>query len=208
MEANSNIRKEVKVSGISVNRVYKSDFQKEDTKTAELKQTVTTNSYYPTKSVANSLSENIFAMSDFGFEETNFENNEVRVAWIDVPVDSTIETVQEQLKSFPDSKLYRILSNSPIIADTEQHAINNSELPLVTLDSFAKKQVVRIPKGVENEGQLALKDGKIQYRRVAFSKEDKLDIDLRTLDPSDFYASEEIKAELNGDVHVIPEQSL
>ena len=75
-DTNSGIRKEVSVSGIVVSRVYKSDFQKDGTLTAELKQTISTDSFYPSKSVSNSMQGNIFAMEDFGFTEQKFENNE------------------------------------------------------------------------------------------------------------------------------------
>jgi len=205
---NNNIRKEVEVSALSVSKVSKSDYQKEGTLTAELKQTVTTVSYYPTKSVANSLNENIFAMADFGFEEKSFPNKETRIAWIDVPEGSTRESVVEQLKKFPEANLYRILSNKPIIADTEQHAIDNPDLPNVTIDTFANRQVVRVPEGAENAGMLALKDGKVQYRRIAFSKTAAEDVDSRNVDPADFYASPVIKAELNSTVHIPEGQSL
>lgn len=205
---NSNIRKEISVSEISVSKVYKSDFQKEDTLTAELKQTVTTQSYYPTKSVANSISENIFTTKDFGFEEKIFPNKETRVAWIDVPLGSTIETVKAKLADLKEATLYRILSNRPIIADTEEYAINNEELPNVTLDTFANRQIVRLPEGSPDAGSLALINGKAQYRRIAFSKTSKVDVDLRNSDPSDVYMSPEIKAEVNGTVHVDDKQTL
>lgn len=205
--ANPNIRKEVSVSELVVNRVYKSDFQKEGTLTAELKQVVKTTSFYPTKSVANSLNENVFAMEDFGFKEKDYDNNETRVAWIDVPEGSTIESVKEKLTKFPDACLYRILSNRPSIADTEQYAIENPDLE-VTIDTFANRQVVRLPESDENAGNLALYNGKPQYRRIAFSKSKKADVDLRTSDPADFYASAEVKAEMEGSVHIQEGQTL
>jgi hypothetical protein len=208
MENTSNIRKEVSTGPLNVHRVHKTEFQKDGTLTAELKQVVETVSFYPTKSVSNSLSDNIFSMEDFGFEEKQFPNKETRVAWIDVPTGMTVKSVQEQLTKTPDACLYRILSNRPIIADTEQHAIDNPEFPNVTLDSIANKQVVRIPKGEENEGKLALINGKPQYRRIAFSKVSKEDVDMRTSDTADFYQTPEIKAELNGTVVVEEAQKL
>lgn len=47
METTSKIRKEVSKSEINVSRVYSSDYQKEGTLTAELKQTIKTTSFYP-----------------------------------------------------------------------------------------------------------------------------------------------------------------
>lgn len=208
MEATSNIRKEVSTSAINVSRVYKSDFQKEGTLTAELKQTIKTVSFYPSKSVSNSLNANIFSMQDFGFKEDPYESSETRVAWIDVPMDSTKESVEQKLRSIKDANLYRILSNKPIIADTEQYAIDNPELD-VTIDTFANRQAVRYPANSDLAGQLATDgSGKIQYRRIAFSTVGTADQDLRTEDPSDFYASPALKSELNNTVHIPEGQSL
>lgn len=195
---NSRIRKEVSVSKIVVSRVYKSDFQKKDTLTAELKQTVSTKSHYPTQSVANSLQDNIFGMSDFGFEEKEYNNDEVRVAWIDVPVNSTPASIQAKLDVMPKVVLYRVLSNRPIIADTEKYAIQSPELD-VSLDTFANRQVVRFPMGAPNAGELATDtNGKVQYRRIAFSTKSLQDQDIRTPEPADYYASSEIEQELQG----------
>lgn len=206
---NPNIRKEISVSELTVSKVYKSDFQKEKTLTAELRQIVTTKSFYPTKVVSNSLNESIFGMSDFGFEEKPpYENKETRVAWIDVPLNSTLKSVKAQLKKMPNATLYRILSNRPIIADTEQYAIENDELEGVTLDSFANKQVVRIPKGSENGGALALINGKVQYRRIAFNKGKKEDEDVRNSNPADYYASPELVAEMEGRTYIPKNQEL
>lgn len=207
METNSQIRKEVSKSKLRVSKLSKSDYQKEGTLTAELRQEVITESFYPTKSIANSLNDNIFSMKDFNFEEKNFENTEKRVGWIDVPATMTLDQVAKQLESVSGATLYRILSNKPIISDTEQYAIESTTLD-VTLDTFANRQVVRIPEGQENAGALALNNGKPQYRRIAFSKTPKEDDDTRTSDPSDFYASPEIKAEMNNTVHIGESQTL
>ena len=71
-------RVEKTYAGLEVVRIYTSDYQKEGTKTAELKQTVTTKSYYPTKSVSSNLSENVFDTKDFGFEEKEYERKSTR----------------------------------------------------------------------------------------------------------------------------------
>lgn len=205
---NTQIKKTVTVNPIAVSRVYKSDFQKEGTLTAELKQTIKTVSLYPTKSVSNSLSANIFDMKDFGFEEKPYELIETRVAWIDVPVGSTVESVMDKLKSVPNATLYRIMSNRPILADSDKYAIDNPNLQ-VTIDDYANKQAVRYGENHPDAGKLVLDaNGKIQYRRIAFSLSKVDDIDSRTSDPADFYASPELYAELNQVVHVISEQKL
>lgn len=202
------VRKESKKSEIEISRVYKSDYQKEGTLTAELKQTVTTKSYYPSKSVSNNMQDNIFGMADFGFEEQKFNNVETRVAWIDVPESSTNETIKAQLAKFPKAELYKVLSNKPIITDAQQYAIDQN---IVTLDVFANRQAVRYPAGHPQEGELALDaKGKVQYRAVFFAKELKEDIDYRTEDPSDFYVSSELEAEIQaiGSATVVAEQQL
>lgn len=200
------IRKEVSKDALSVSRVYESDYQKEGTHTAELRQTVTTKSYYPGKSVSNNMQDNIFGQSDFGFEEQEYTNNEKRVAWIDVPQGMTSEAVAEKLVQFPEATLYRVLSNNPILTDNQVYAINAG---LTTKDNFAESQVVRYPEGSENAGKLALdSNGKPQYRAIFFSNIAKEDMDLRTENADEFYASANIAAEMNSTEHVVTGQTL
>jgi hypothetical protein len=207
IQQENRIRKEVVKSPIEVSRVYTSDFQKEGTVTAELKQVIKTTSFYPAAVVSNSLQDNIFTQKDFGFEEKPFENTETRVAWIDVPVGSSIETVSAKLAEFSGATLYRILSSRPIIADTEQNAINNPDMD-VTLDVFANRQAVRYPENHAEAGKLALINGKVQYRKVAFSVTDKADMDLRSALLSDTYLSPELNSEVNGVVFVAETQQI
>lgn len=203
----SAIRKEVIVGQLTVSRVYKSDYQKEGTLTAELRQEIHTTSYYPSKVIANSLNENIFAQSDFKFEEQKYENKETRVAWIDVPESSTIQDVEKKLAEFKNARLYKILSNRPILADTEKYAINNEQLD-ISLDTFANRQVVRYPMNHPQAGEITLDiNGKVQYRRIAFTAQGKEDEDLRTQEPENYYASPEIEAELQ-EVNVMESQAI
>lgn len=205
---NSQVRHNQVVGSISVSRVYASEYQKEGALTAELKQTIETQSFYPSKSVSNSLNANIFSTQDFGFEEKQFDSSETRVAWIDVPMGSTPETVMAKLQSIPDATLYKILSNRPILSDSDVYAVNSSELQ-VTNDSIANRQAIRYGANHPDAGKLVLDvNGKIQYRRVCFSLTKMEDQDKRTADPADFYASPELQSELNEVVHVIAEQSL
>lgn len=202
------IRKEVSKSNILVTKVYKLEYQKEGTQTAELKQQIITKTHYPSKVIANNLQDNVFSANEFNFEESVFENKETRVTWISVPEDVTIQEVQERLNKLNNPTLYKILSNRPILTETQEYAINNPELD-VTLDTFANKQVVRYPEGHENAGELALDTyGKVQYKAIFFSKEEKEDIDLRTSDPQDFYVSPEISSELNLMQHVVKGQTI
>lgn len=189
------IRKEVAKTGLQVTRVYKSDWQKEGTLTAEIKQTVKTSSFYPSKSVSNDMQDTIFGTKDFGFKEQSFENEEIRVGWINVPASATIESVTEQLKGFPNAVLYKVLSNKPILTSDQKYAVAEN---ITTIDVIGARQVVRYPDGHPEAGSLVLDpNGKIQYRQVFFKTAAIEDIDSRTSDPADFQASEEIVAELN-----------
>jgi hypothetical protein len=200
------IRKEISKDGLAVSRVYKSDYQKENTLTAELKQTVITKSYYPSKSVANNMQDNIFGSKEFGFKEQEFTNNEKRVAWIDVPEGMTPEAVAKKLESFPDATLYRVLSNHPILTDNQVYAIG---VGLTTKDVFAENQIVRYPEGSENAGKLALdNNGKPQYRAIFFSNTAKEDQDMRTEAANDAYVSQAIAAEINIGNHIVTDQKL
>lgn len=199
MEANvstaERIRKEVSKSGIVISRIYKADYQKDGSLTAELKQTVKTVSYYPSKSVSNDMQDNVFGTEQFGYQDHKYENEEVRVAWINVPADATEDSVMEQLNKFPNATLYKVLSNKPILTSDQKYAV---EAELTTKDILAASQVIRYGEGAENAGSLILdENGKLQYRRVFFKTQATPDQDLRTKEPEDFYAPEAIIAELN-----------
>lgn len=199
-QSNPNIRKEVQVGQLTVSRVFENMYQKEGTLTAELRQTVTTKSYYPSKQIANEMQDNIFGQGDFGFEEQEYTNQEHRVSWIDVPVGTTKEQVEQKLASFGEAGLYRVLSNHPILTSGQVYAINQG---LTTKDAIAESQIVRFPEGAENAGGIALDpNGKPQYRGIFFATKigdgegEKHDIDNRTSDPEDLYVSDAIKIEL------------
>lgn len=194
MDSNTNIRKEVNAGQLGVSRVFTNMYQKEGTVTAELRQTVTTKSYYPSKQIKNELQDNIYGQGDFGFEEQEYVNTEQRVSWIDVPSGTTQEQVQQKLGTFEGANLYRILSNHPILTSSQVYAINNG---LTTKDAIAESQIVRFPEGSENAGKIALDpNGKPQYRGVYFSAEGKGDVDNRTAVADDFYASEALQVEM------------
>jgi len=188
------IRKEKTKGKLTVSRVYNSDFQKEGRLTAELKQKVTTVSYYPSKKIDSNLQDNLFSLSDFGFQEEEYTSVETRVAWIDVPVDMTPEKVTELLDKNEDANLYRILSNEPILNENQLYAIEEG---ITTLDTFANKQIIRYPANHAKAGEIVLDDfGKPQYRAIFFSLTAKEDIDNRNEVADNFYMSAEIQAEL------------
>ena len=197
-----------KFEKITIRRIYKNEFQKKNTLTCELEQVVTTTTSYPKQIASNSLNDNVFNSSEFGFEEQDFTRTATRVAWILVPTDTTMKDVEEKLEKLENARLYKITSNKPIIAENEKYAIESKDLN-VTLDTYANRQVIRYPKGNENEGKLILDaNGKIQYRRIGFSKDGKADIDLRTSEVSDFYAPKELIEEMNENVEIVEEQNI
>lgn len=207
MEANTSnteqrIRKTVTKGNLEVARVHATAYQKEGTLTAEIKQTITTKSYYPSKSVSNNMQDNPFSTAEFGFSEQEYSSEEKRVAWVDVPVGSTVESVAAKLAALPDATICKILANRPIITDSQQYAIKAG---LTTMDAIADKQVVRYPVGHPQAGALILDSkGKVQYKATFFKNTATEDSDLRTSDPADFYASAAIKVELAGVVGSIP----
>lgn len=192
--SNLEVKKTVTFEPIVVDSIYEGKYQKEGTVTAQLKQTVVTLATYPTKSVVSSLQNNIFGTEEFGFQSQEYTSKETRVAWINVPVGSTIESVTAKLKEFPKARLYRVLSNKPILSDIQEYAVKQGT---TSVDIIADRQVVRYPKGSENEGKLILSNGKPQYREVFFHTDGLADMDSRDADPANTFVTEAIKAEMS-----------
>ena len=201
----NSIRKTVEKSAISVDKVYTSNFQKEGTQSAQLRQVITTTAYYPSKQIESNMQDNPFSMSDFNFQEDDYVTSENRVAFIDVPPGVSADDVLAKLPL--DSCIYRVLSNYPIITSNQQYAIDT--MPNVSLDQFANSQVVRYPKNHAKAGQL-VKDSynKVQYRALFYSNVPKEDQDNRNSNPEEFYASPEIKAELTNNATIITGQEV
>jgi len=197
-EIKSKIRKTVEKSKLVVSRVYYGDFQKEgDGKmTAELKQKVTSTAWYPKKSVSSDLQDNIYAAKDFGFDEEPYVSESTRVAWIDVPEESTVDTVTADLAAFTGAEIYRIMSNEPVLSDNQKFAVDSPNYD-ASMDSYANRQVVREGTEDGSPGPLALYNGKVQYKSNFFSKEGHEDVDLRTVNPKEMFISEELQAELD-----------
>ena len=165
-------------SKIICTRVYKSDFQKENTLTAELKQQVKTISTYEING-NNSMTDDLFDMST----KRTYENVETRVAWINVPSNTRQEQVQSKLDATPNARLYKVLSNHPILTDSDKWAISEN---LRSLEEFAESQVVRYPANHENAGEIVLDpNNKYQYRRIGFSMQGAEDQDVRNAEPND-----------------------
>lgn len=197
---NQTIRQETTRGVISLDRLYKADYQKEGTMTAQIRQVVTVKSMYPTQKVSSTLQNNIFSQEEFGIENKEYTSEETRVAWIPVPSNATESQIKEKLDAAyaKGACIYKVLSNKPILDENQQYAVNNPDIE-ATMDTFANSQVVRYPVGHEKAGQI-IKDnhGKVQYRRTFFWNCPMEDQDVRTLDSADTYLSPEIAAELQG----------
>lgn len=186
-------------SDIMLDKVEASQYQKEGTLTAQIRQIVTTVSKYPSKQVTSNLQAGLFETPDFGFEAQDFTNIETRVAWIPVPISSKIEEVKAKIDAAnkTGATIYRYLSNRPILDNNQKNAIRIG-LGDVTLDTFANSQIVRYPTGHSQEGQICLDaNNKVQYRRTYFWLTPLDDQDIRSTDPADVYLSSEIELELS-----------
>jgi hypothetical protein len=191
------VRKEETFQPIVVSRVYTSKYQKEGTVTAELKQTVDTKSFYPSKSVTSDLQDNPFSTEEFGFSEQEYDASSTRVAWIDVPATLSHEEVEARIKALPNARLYRILSNKPILSDRQQYAV---EAGTTTLEVIAESQAVRYPANhATHPGKLIMDtNGKPQFKGVFFKSTMSPDVEKRTEDVNDFYATPLMVEEMTG----------
>lgn len=188
------VRKEVTKTPVTIDKVYVGDYQKEGTKSCQLRQVVKTISYYPSKQIKSNMQDNPFSIVDFGFVEQEFPNTENRVAWIDVPQDASKDDVLAKLPE--TSCLYRVMSNRPILTNNQAYAIDEG---LRTMDEFAATQIVRYGTESEFAGQIVKdENGKPQYRQIFYSNVPKEDIDLRNANAADYYASSAIIAEMSG----------
>lgn len=205
------IRKVRTVGPITVDHVRSSEFDKEGTQQAQIRQEIETISYYPAATIKNSMSDNLFEMSDFSdMKERSFPNTEKRVTWMTVPYGTTPEEVAERLARYPKAVIYRTISNHPILTDNQQMAIRQK---LRTKDEFADRQVLRYAPGTEVNGrdvseELILFRDKVQYRVNHFSLEGKEDVDERTEDIMDQYLTPKIAEELGVGAEMTKGQSL
>lgn len=207
-QSNKNgVTKTVTKSEVEFGRLFASDYQKEGTLTAEVRQAVKTVSSYPSKKVTSNMNQTIFDEEDFGFEAQEFESIEERVAWLQVPATATEQTVAAALAKANKSGacIYKVLSNKPILDDNQQYSITAG---LRSLDDYADSQAVRYPDDHDMAGQLILDThGNPQYRRTFFWSTPKEDIDLRNSEEEP-YISAEMSLELKGAASVIAAQKL
>ena len=209
----SEVKKQTTVGGITINMekgLYKADYQKEHSLTVELRQVIKTQSDYPAQRFTGDLQDSLFSIDEFETVTKSYDNTETRIAWMNVPEGTTIEVIVQRIATAMNNgaRLQRVLSNHPILDNNQKYAVESSTVNR-TLEDFANSQVVRYPVNhVTNPGQLILHNGKPQYRRVFFAATNKPDIDNRNDNPTDFYFSAEILAEMNGSAATMQGQSL
>lgn len=197
----SGVRTERLTNPITVDRLYKNEFQKPGTMTVQLRQVVETKSFYPAQRVNSDLQNNIFGASDFNFSEQEFQSKNTRMSWLLVPEKATIAEIEAKVReaNTKGACIYRVLSNQPILDENQKYAVTAK---VRTLDFFANNQVVRYPETDANKnngtaGKIWLdQKGQVQYRRTFFWNSPKEDIDERGKLPE--YFTPEIKAELAG----------
>lgn len=193
-------------SRVEVVNLAKGKYNKDKMIQAEVRQVVETTTSYPSTKITNSLNDALFSTDEYGIAEQTFKSLEKRVAWLNVPESATKESVQAKIA--PDAVLYRILSNHPILSAEDEAVLNDPKFD-VSLDTYADSQIARYPEGHEKAGTIILDNlGKPMYRRIAFANKKVKDRDIRTQDPSDFYMSPKIQAELEQVPTVIPEQQI
>jgi hypothetical protein len=204
-QVSNGIRKEVVKGQIVFDEAkgfyVSNEFQKAGSLTAQLRQTITTKAFYPSKQVDSDLQQNIFNAADFGYAENEYESVENRVAWLLVPSNYTVEGFKAKLAEAiaQGATIYKVLSNSPILDKNQLYAISQGQR---TIDQYANQQVVRVPENKETiadgtAGTIVLDNaGNVQYRKTYFWGTPKADMDIR--DINKVYVSPELQAELAG----------
>lgn len=183
---------------------YVSDFQKKETVSFQFRQVINERTTYPSARVRNEMQANFFSDNEFGFTEGESYNSvQNRVAFMDVPVGTTMEQMVARLAIKPDACIYKVLSHRPILTSGQMSAIAIN-LNGLTIDKLANTQAIRYP---ENDtttangtaGKLILDaSGKIQYRATFIWDTEKADIDERG--KVEYYLSPELSEELSGKV--------
>lgn len=210
VQKNGEVQRTVTKGNLVVARIYAAEWQKEGSMTAEIRQEETTVSLYPSKRVSNSFQDNIFSAEEFGYEMQPFTSKRTNVAFLLVPVGTTVEILQERLKKFPEACVYRVIDNKPVVTDSHAYAIKQG---LLTLDRLANKQVVRYAADAEDgtfkEGDIILdRFGKPQYKVSFFSSVAHEDVNNCNSDPAYTYVTPEIIAEMKGQLITMPSQAI
>jgi len=125
----------------------------------------------------NSRTDSLFDDADFGEELTTQTYTTTRVAWINVPSSSTVESVAALLAAHPASRIYRILSFdvTDVLTDEQRAVWSNSSY------DFDRESVIERMKVRDADGEIVL-DPVYKcpmYRQSFFSKNGHEDLDYR-----------------------------
>lgn len=152
MESNIKITR----SGVTCDNT-KPHLFKEDFFSAQLRETIT--KHYPSAQVKTG---GFFSLEQFDLPAGS-EYTSTRVAWIDVPADTTVEQVQAAIKA--DSCIYNIISFNlqDVLTDNQKYAISEG---LQTEEFFEEKFRVRGKDGEELPGRAIYKQnfGSVDFR--------------------------------------------
>lgn len=169
---------------------------------AQIRQVVTTS--LPSTRTTNNIKGSLYSDAELGITLNDFD--EVRVAWIPVPVGATVESVQADLDKSAIKQLVRFLSSQIILSDDQMNVAKNGLRNTATsnaLDSFnekygiakgtewgeqhlkfflnavAERQVVRKGGIGADANEIVLFNGKQQFRRIEFPPIPMEDVDAR-----------------------------
>ncbi len=172
---NREIRKEKRWGRVTVDLVKEHEY-KDDVKSAQIRQTVTKVTIYPGKNVANDKQDSLFAPKEFDGER-EYKTPSTRVTWIDIPLDKTVEDVQEMLDSLAEkATIYQIVSTDiqDCLSDNHRHQIEEGNLLLK--DAMKKREIPIREKGKPTGESAKDSDGDLLYLERYFSNEGQTDI--------------------------------
>lgn len=135
----------------------------------QIRQVVT--SIYPAARSGNSLSDGLYPDATFG---TGQSYDSARVAFVKVPVGTTVAQLAEQLAKNPNARLVRLLSLFPIITDEERSAMSISGK---TEQDYARKQMI-----IDQQSNPVQYKGHYQYGRTVLRLKGGEDEDTRETD--------------------------
>lgn len=156
--------------------------------------------YVQTTGGGSNLRSQLFTNEELG--KVSFDST--RMDWIEVPKDSTVESVQTLINKYPQARITRYLSSKPIIEENQKAVLYNGlsgeqfedfkktngieaeewnqECANVLLKKISDSQIVRYGEG-NDEGKPAdepvLHNNKVQYRITRFNIEGLADVDKR-----------------------------
>ncbi|MHA2400683.1 MAG: hypothetical protein ACXADU_17570 [Promethearchaeota archaeon] len=192
------IQKSKNYGKITIDSVAASKYQKAGTLTCQIRQVINTKTVYPSTQLSDGISDNLFGASEFTSVSAGqtYENSETRIAWMNVPSNTTVQAVQAKLDALyaagKEPCIMKIVSNEPILTDNQLNAISRG---LKTMDDFANSQVVRYGSNHSNAGALILDDnGNPMYKRTFFQTS-KVE-DENRCDKDRVYVSSEIAEEM------------